>query len=151
LNSFVVLAESPIVQGVLTFYDKLQEFFAEHLKEPSPSTDLWSCLSMVDTDGYRTLVDTTMEMDINELWASIFCVNPIGNIYTEAIFKKMKWVDALFEPWRKPNEPEQAMKPVDKTTGVGFYVPFDSLEPLMKRRIHYAVPLNHSIPFSIFL
>jgi hypothetical protein len=146
LNS-LVLAEKSTIQGVLTFYEQLKEFLALYLKvAPSASC---SCLTMIDSDGYQPLVNTTMSMDIKSLWKSIFCVDPSGNLYTRTIFEKMKWTEVEFEPWRMKDEAEKELKAVEETNGDGFTIPFDSIQPLMKRRMHYSVPLNHSIPFGI--
>jgi hypothetical protein len=103
---------------------------------------------MIDTDGYRPLINTFMSKRIADLWKDIFCVEPAGNWYTETILNKMGWTDVLFEPWRMNGEEEQQLQPLEKTEGSTFSVPFGSIKPLMKRRMQYAVPLKHSIPLG---
>jgi hypothetical protein len=146
-----VLAEKSTIQGVIAFYDQLKEFFGSNLKAIVPPSTSCSCLTMIDTDGYRPLVNTFMPKRISHLWKDIFCVNPTGNWYTETILNKMGWTEVLFEPWRMNGEDEQDLQPLEKTDGGTFSVPFESLQPLMKRRMQYAVPLKHSIPLGSFL
>jgi hypothetical protein len=109
-----------------------------------------SCLSLIGSYDYLSLVNTNVNADICELWNAIFCITPKGNLYTKTIIDRIGCTNVLFEPWRYNQEPEKEMVGFQNAEDPMFNIPFEKLQPLMVRRIQYSMPLKHSIPLGNF-
>ncbi|KAJ3320940.1 hypothetical protein HDV06_004718 [Boothiomyces sp. JEL0866] len=143
-----MVAEKSAYDGVRNFYNEFASYMSEKLEVPSGAPiagQECTCITLNDTDGYKTLMEEVYNIPISDVWKQAF-ISKQDTIFMNYNINEGGWTDVLFEPWLEEGE-NGDLTPLEKMTAPNFSPEFSAVKPGFHRRTKCVVPLKHGIPF----
>ncbi|KAJ3254681.1 hypothetical protein HK103_007020 [Boothiomyces macroporosus] len=150
-----MVAEKSAYDGVRNYYNEFASFISENLEQPSgaPASDQeCTCITLNDSDGYKTLMEEVYTIPIDVVWKQAF-ISKQNTVFMNYNITEGGWtgtlelkIDILFEPWLEDGENGE-LTPLEKMTTPNFTPEFSAIKPGFHRRTKCVVPLKHGIPF----
>ncbi|KAJ3271354.1 hypothetical protein HDV01_006859 [Terramyces sp. JEL0728] len=143
-----LVAEKSAYDGVRNFYNEFATFMSEIQELPASAPVVGqecTCISLNDTDGYKTLLDQEYNIPMDVIWKQAF-ISKQDTIFMNYNISEGGWTEILFEPWLEEGENGE-LTPLEKMSTPNFTPEYSAVKAGFHRRTKCVVPLKHGIPF----